>query len=131
MEKGMNKFNEIEVLQSLKGDTYFAQFFGEDIDRMCANIKSDYPIEMGCKFNEKAEALRGEIKNREEKARVEKKVTVEKILEYGEPDEDSELYHYCESLCGRLFIIETKMRLGQEVTADEVYFLIKQAKGNQ
>lgn len=44
----MEKAKEIELLQSLKGDTYFAQFFGdEQIDAMCENIKNDYPIELG------------------------------------------------------------------------------------
>ena len=44
----MEKVKEIELLQSLKGDTYFAQLFGdEQIDAMCENIKNDYPIECG------------------------------------------------------------------------------------
>ena len=44
----MEKVKEIELLQSLKGDTYFAQLFGdEQIDAMCQNIRNDYPIECG------------------------------------------------------------------------------------
>lgn len=44
----MEKVKEIELLQSLKGDTYFAQLFGDkQIDAMCENIKKDYPIELG------------------------------------------------------------------------------------
>lgn len=44
----MEKVKEIELLQSLKGDTYFAELFGdEQIDAMCENIKNDYPIECG------------------------------------------------------------------------------------
>jgi hypothetical protein len=44
----MEKAKEIELLQSLKGDTYFAQLFGdEQIDAMCENIRNDYPIEYG------------------------------------------------------------------------------------
>lgn len=44
----MEKAKEIELLQSLKGDTYFAQFFDDQqIDAMCENIKNDYPIEFG------------------------------------------------------------------------------------
>ena len=40
----MEKVKEIELLQSLKGDTYFAQLFGDQqIDAMCENIKNDYP----------------------------------------------------------------------------------------
>lgn len=44
----MEKVKEIELLQSLKGDTYFAQLFDdEQIDVMCENIRNDYPIECG------------------------------------------------------------------------------------
>ena len=54
----MTKQEEIDILQSLKGDTYFAQFFGsKDIDQMCQNINNDFAIEGGCGFNQKAEAL--------------------------------------------------------------------------
>lgn len=42
----MTKQEEIDILQSLKGDTYFAQFFGsKDIDQMCQNINNDFAIE--------------------------------------------------------------------------------------
>ena len=58
----MKKQDEIQILQSLKGhgrgDTYFGQFFkDEDIDKMCENIKNDYPIEMETMFNDKAEIM--------------------------------------------------------------------------
>lgn len=44
----MEKVKEIELLQSLKGDTYFAQLFGDQqIDAMCENIRNDFPIELG------------------------------------------------------------------------------------
>ena len=46
--KEMTREQEINVIQSLKGDTYFAQLFGEEqIDAMCQNIQNDYPIECG------------------------------------------------------------------------------------
>ena len=43
----MTKEKEIALLQELGGDTYFSQFFGNDIDTMCENIRRDYPIEFG------------------------------------------------------------------------------------
>lgn len=44
----MTATHEIEVLQSLKGDTYFAQVFKpETIDAMCENIRKDYQIDCG------------------------------------------------------------------------------------
>lgn len=67
----MTKEKEIQILQSLKGDTYFAQMFGDDIDRMCENISMDIAIECGCKFNTKAEILQKELKDLKEKAKTE------------------------------------------------------------
>lgn len=125
MEKRMNKFDEIALLKSLKADTYFAECFGEDIDTMCRNIENDFPIETGCKFIRKAEVDRQAALEMRTAAFEERKITVEKIIRYGEPECDSELYHYCESLCGRLYIIETKRRIGQELSGDEVDYLIR------
>lgn len=67
----MTKEKEIQILQSLKGDTYFAQMFGDDIDRMCENISMDIAIECGCKFNTKAEVLQKELKEQKEQAKQE------------------------------------------------------------
>lgn len=50
----MDKQTEIKTLKSLKCDTYFAAFFGEDIDQMCQNISNDFPLELGCTFSKKA-----------------------------------------------------------------------------
>lgn len=69
----MNKETEIKTLQSLKGDTYFAQFFNShDIDQMCENIKNDFAIELNCQFNEKVACL--------ERANVDIKKEYEKDL---------------------------------------------------
>lgn len=44
----MDKATEIKTFQSLKGDTYFNQYFtNEDIDAMCENMKMDFGIEYG------------------------------------------------------------------------------------
>lgn len=67
----MTKEKEIQILQSLKGDTYFAQMFGDDIDRMCENISVDFAIESGCKFNAKAEVLQKELQERKKQAKQE------------------------------------------------------------
>lgn len=53
----MDKQTEIKTLKSLKNNTYFAAFFGEDIDQMCQNISNDFPLELGCTFSKKAEVL--------------------------------------------------------------------------
>lgn len=66
----MTKQEEIKILQSLKGDTYFAQTFGEDIDKMCENISMDFAIEGGCKFAEKAAVLEKALNAYKEQAKA-------------------------------------------------------------
>ncbi len=120
----MTREQEIATLQSLNRDTYFAQYFGQDIDQMCRNIDNDFPIEMGCRFNEKAEearSLKAELKETKE-------TTVRKIIEYANPACDNELYHYCESLTSRLFVIETKRKAGLPLFQEEIDFLLRAAK---
>lgn len=63
----MDKQTEIKTLKSLKCDTYFAAFFGEDIDQMCLNISNDFPLELGCNFSKKAEVLEKKL-HKEQKA---------------------------------------------------------------
>jgi hypothetical protein len=63
----MDKQTEIETLKSLKCDTYFATFFGEDIDQMCRNISNDFPLGLGCNFSKKAEVLEKKL-HEEQKA---------------------------------------------------------------
>ena len=63
----MVKQTGIKTLKSLKNDTYFAAFFGEDIDQMCQNIRNDYPLELGCTFSKKAEVLEKKL-HEEQKA---------------------------------------------------------------
>lgn len=63
----MDKQTEIKTLKSLKCDTYFAAFFGEDIDQMCRNISNDFPLGLGCNFSKKAEVLEKKL-HEEQKA---------------------------------------------------------------
>ncbi len=127
----MTREQEIGILQSLKGDTYFAQHFGADIDTMCENIRKDFAIESGCRFNARAAAEHRAAEEARAAAFEERKLTVEKIVRYAEPEWDSELYHYCASLCGGLFVIETKLRLGLELSDGELYYLVRAARGNR
>lgn len=49
----MTKAEEIKTLQSLKGDTYFAQVFPNHvIDQMCENIKMDFALDSGIEIFE-------------------------------------------------------------------------------
>lgn len=69
----MEKVKEIELLQSLKGDTYFAQLFDDQqIDAMCENIRNDYPIELGLNLFEGSSVARENTRLKDQIARFQK-----------------------------------------------------------
>lgn len=118
----MTKEQEIQILQSLKGDTYFAQFFGEDIDTMCNNISNDFPIEMGCKFNAKRE----EFANRMKAVRDEHREMMHNIAEYLVETED--INGTADKLVGMMNVIKIKRKLEIKLNQDEIDFLIERAE---
>ena len=62
----MTKIEEIKVLQSLKGDTYFAQVFpNKVIDQMCDNIKMDFALDNGIEtfeYSSAAQMYKGKVR---------------------------------------------------------------------
>lgn len=122
----MTKQEEIDILQSLKGDTYFAQFFGsKDIDQMCQNISNDFAIEGGCGFSHKAEAL--ERINADLKKEFQQKIhdlgmELIKILDKGF-DEDS-IYQLVEGEIGIDAIIKFKRKNNLDITDKELDYMI-------
>lgn len=62
----MTRQEEIDVLQSLKEDTYFAQVFKPDIiDAMCRNIENDFPLDCSIELFENCQSVirtRNEVK---------------------------------------------------------------------
>lgn len=122
----MTKQEEIDILQSLKGDTYFAQFFGsKDIDQMCQNISNDFPIENGCGFNQLAETL--ERINANLKKEFKQKIhdlgmELIKVLDKGY-DEDA-IYQLVEGEVGIDAIIKYKHKEGLKLTNDELNYLV-------
>ena len=121
----MEKKQEIEILQSLKGDTYFNQFFcSKDIDTMCDNIRKDFAIEMGCMFNNRYEALNKEkneiIHNLNDTIEMIAKAAIDSCQ--GELEED--LYRVLVHEVGKLFIIKYKHSSGYALTDEEIDYLI-------
>lgn len=122
----MTKQEEIDILQSLKGDTYFAQFFGsKDIDQMCQNINNDFAIEGGCGFNQKAEAL--ERINADLKKEIQQKIydlgmKLIKDLDKGF-DEDA-IYQLVKGEVGVDAIIKFKRKNDLELTDKEIDYLV-------
>lgn len=118
----MEKVKEIELLQSLKGDTYFAQFFGNNqIDAMCKNIKNDYPIELGLNFFENSPIVKENAELRKRLACcTEKAETVAKnlLIKAGEyPDES--LDDFAELLIGYKKCLAIKLRSALALSGED------------
>ena len=124
----MTKEKEIQILQSLKGDTYFAQMFGDDIDRMCENISVDFPIESGCKFNTKAEILQKELKDLKEKAKTEMLLFACSIISALSNNNIEGAMTYAEKQVGIEEIIKFKHSNKIELSEKEISYLVSKLK---
>lgn len=122
----MTKQEEIDILQSLKGDTYFAQFFGsKDIDQMCQNISNDFAIEGGCGFYQKAETLERIIADL--KKEIQQKIhdlgmELIKILDKGYDEEA--IYQLVEGEVGIDAIIKFKRKNDLSLTDKEIDYMV-------
>jgi hypothetical protein len=123
----MDKQSEIKILQSLKGDTYFEQFFSsKDIDRMCENIRNDFAIDFGCGFNVKAELLQRVLDEAIRNHKEFNELTAHRLIDIFVGDTaliDSVLI----DLTSRLSIIKYKRERGYTLSGEEIDFLIKEA----
>lgn len=123
----MTRQEEIKVLQSLKGDTYFAQKFGQDIDQMCQNISNDFPIELECQFAAKEEALQEQLK-------AQQAASIDRLLSFAHDiiltmsGCDDEIYQTVEGYIGKNEIIKFKHSQGIELNDEEVDYLVKKLK---
>ena len=118
----MKKEKEIEILQSLKGDTYFAQLFGDaEIDAMCENIRNDYPIECGIALFQESEVakenanLKGKLAARWEAEEAAAKGILRKAGEHY----DEALEEVAERLVGRKKCLRLKLSEGMDLTEDD------------
>ena len=125
----MDKKQEIEILQSLKGDTYFAQFFGGlDIDLMCENIKNDFPIELNCAFYQKAELFKKQVDQEKAKAKERMENFVGGTIDDFEGDIPMAIYDRLVDATSQLFIINFKREQGYELTEGEIDWLVSEVK---
>lgn len=122
----MTKQEEIDILQSLKGDTYFAQFFGsKDIDQMCQNINNDFAIEGGCGFNQKAEAL--ERINADLKKEIQQKIYdlgMELIKDLDKGFDEDAIYQLVKGEVGVDAIIKFKRKNNLDLTDKEIDYMV-------
>lgn len=110
----------------MKGDTYFAQFFGsKDIDQMCQNINNDFAIEGGCGFNQKAEAL--ERINADLKKEIQQKIYdlgMELIKDLDKGFDEDAIYQLVKGEVGVDAIIKFKRKNDLELTDKEIDYLV-------
>lgn len=124
----MTKEKEIQILQSLKGDTYFAQMFGDDIDKMCENICVDFAIECGCKFNTKAEILQKELQEQKKQAKEEMLLFACSIICALSDNNIEGAMAYAEKQVGIEEIIKFKHSNNIELSKKEINYLVSKLK---
>lgn len=124
----MEKVKEIELLQSLKGDTYFAQLFNDkQIDAMCENIKNDYPIELGLNLFESSPVAKenAELKKQLSNRAKREELVAEGIILKATEHLDESLEDLAEQLIGYKKCLATKLRLALSLSVEDRDTLIK------
>lgn len=120
----MTKQEEISILQSLKGDTYFAQIFGDDIDKMCENISVDFAIESGCKFFAKIDALQKALDKQKKHAEKTLLSFAHEIIIALDKGSDATVYLAVEGVIGIEEIIRFKHSQNIELLDSEINYLV-------
>lgn len=120
----MTKQEEISILQSLKGDTYFAQIFGDDIDKMCENISVDFVIESGCKFFAKIDALQKALDKQKKHAEKTLLSFAHEIIIALDKGSDATVYQSVEGVIGIEEIIKFKHSQNMKLSDREINYLV-------
>ena len=125
----MTKQEEIQILESLKGDTYFAQYFtSADIDQMIQNIGNDFGIELGCNFAKKAQILQAQLDKQKKEAEEEFKEFAKMVIRTEGGSMSNDLYENIEKRFGLNFIIKTKWEQGQSLEDYELEYMVSNLK---
>lgn len=121
----MTKEKEIALLQELKGDTYFSQYFKNDIDTMCENIRNDYPIDFGTTISSKIGGLIKEVNMWKAEVCHTQELMVNNFFRLNKGMITDEFYKYLVGQVGKLFIIKAKREAGIGLTDEELDYLIE------
>lgn len=139
----MDASQEIKILQSLKGDTYFAQIFKpETIDAMCENIRRDFMIDCGIDIFENCQAatkarsetktLRGQLEERHneiEDLHEQKDEIIDFLIEQAGVTSDSNtkknLFEKVADIIGYKELIRRKITKGYTLNNHDLEWLAK------
>lgn len=139
----MDKQTEISLLQQLKGDTYFNQYFNNyDIDQMCENIKNDFAIEYDCQFASKEVELKKklnavadehhqELKRRLQDAKKKLFSFASGALLVESKKREKTITEVCYESIGKLETIKIKAMFGITLEQEEIDYLIMKASGEE
>lgn len=136
----MTKTEEIKTLQSLKGDTYFAQVFPNHvIDQMCENIKMDFELYNGIetfeyslaaqswktKYIESEELVKDLQSENESLKRINNELLEMLVISSLQAGfkYDSKEYKQIVSLVGQKYIILAKIKHGYALTDEEKKYI--------
>lgn len=122
----MDKQTEIKTLKSLKSDSYFAEYFSsDDIDRMCENVKNDFPIEMNCDFRKEAQILKARMAEEKAKMKETMRQMCQDAIKAADDGDvidqliDNALVKYLP----KVDLLKMKFDLGYEMTEENVNYL--------
>lgn len=119
------KAMEIGILKHLVGlGGYFADFFGEDLDKMVENITNDFPIELGTRFHDAIDKV-GEMM-----ADCRRSAS-ERIHSICERLVGTEQENVAAEVLGRTEVIRIKQRNRIMVSWDEVQYLLEVIDGKE
>ena len=129
----MKKQDEIQILQSLKGhgkeETFFGGYFkDDDIDKMCENIKNDYPIELDTNFNKKSEVMERKLVEERKKADEDMMSFIGDILIKIDNGDTDLIYDIIKNKIGIGSILRCKHDRGIDFSKEEIEWMFNKSK---
>lgn len=120
------KEKEIKALKALiEMDGYFAEYFKGDLEKMCENIKNDFPIEMGTRINNTVEYMQQRNDETVKKHTLEILDLCDTLLVVHAETGNERLYERAVEKLGQKNVIARKRIIGLDVTGQEIDFLLK------
>lgn len=124
----MTKQEEIKTLQSLKGDTYFNQYFKDsDIDTMCENIRNDFAIESGTAFGKVEFELKKKLYDARNAHKAKMRAMVADCIGLAHDPKMDEVFV---KNIGKMELIKVKRENNIPLTNEEIDYLINAATEN-
>lgn len=120
-----NKEQEIKALTELvEMGGYFSDLFKDDLETMIGNIKNDFPIELGAKFNLTEEQRQWSERELKKKHRDEIIDLCDTLLCINAETGNERAYERAVDKLGLNFVIARKRQIGLELTNKEIDYLV-------